>query len=129
APHRLPLLFVTDPARTVAWRDGAAVSAAEFLDHVRQVAAQLPATAATVNLCENRYMFLVAFCAIVLRGQTNLLPSSRAPQAADEVMAAHPGCHVRGDLPLDPAPPRYQLMAPLAVAAEPGDFVLPLIDA
>jgi acyl-coenzyme A synthetase/AMP-(fatty) acid ligase len=129
APHRLPLLFVTDSARTVAWREGAAVSAARFLDHVRQVAAQLPATTATVNLCENRYAFLVAFCAIVLRGQTNLLPSSRAPQAVDEVMAAHPGCHVLGDLPLAPAPPRYQLMAPLAAAAEPGDFVLPLIDA
>jgi acyl-coenzyme A synthetase/AMP-(fatty) acid ligase len=129
APHRLPLLFVTDPARTVAWRDGAAVSAAQFLDHVRQVAAHLPAATATVNLCENRYMFLVAFCAIVLRGQTNLLPSSRAPQAVDEVMAAHPGCHVLGDLPLDPAPPRYQLMAPLEAVAECTDFVLPLIDA
>ena len=129
APSRLPLLFATAADRTVAWRDGAAVSAAQFLGHVRQVAAQLPATAATVNLCEDRYAFLVAFCAIVLRGQTNLLPSSRAPQAVDEVMAAHPGCHVLGDLPLDVAPPRYQRMSPLEAMVESSDFVLPLIDA
>ncbi|MFC5438600.1 AMP-binding protein [Rhodanobacter ginsenosidimutans] len=129
APSRLPLLFATAADRTVAWRDGAAVTAAQFLGHVRQVAAQLPATAATVNLCEDRYAFLVAFCAIALRGQTNLLPSSRAPQAVDEVMAAHPGCHVLGDLPLDLAPPRYQTMSPLEATAESSDFVLPLIDA
>jgi hypothetical protein len=55
-----------------------------------------------VNLCEDRYAFLVAFCAIVLRGQTNLLPSSRAPQAVDEVMAAHPGCYALGEQALVP---------------------------
>lgn len=129
APSRLPLLFAAHPDRTVAWRDGVAVGAGQFLAHVRQVAAQLPTTAATVNLCEDRYAFLVAFCAIVLRGQINLLPSSRAPQAVDDVMSAHPGCHVLGDLPLDPAPPRYQVMAPLQATVGDADFALPLIDA
>ncbi len=108
APQRLPLLNAAGPDDTIAWRDGKAVSAGAFLAHVRAVAASLPPAAAAVNLCEDRYAFLVAFCAIALRGQANLLPSSRAPQAVDEVMAAHPGCYAVGELALSPAPAGYQ---------------------
>ena len=120
APRHLPLLIATDPTRTLAWRDGQPVSAAQFLAHVRQVAAQLPTANAAINLCEDRYAFLVAFCALVLRGQSNLLPSSRAPQAVDEVMSAHPGCYVVGDQALDPMPPGYRQLPPLT--AEPDSI-------
>jgi acyl-coenzyme A synthetase/AMP-(fatty) acid ligase len=113
APLRLPLLSATDPSRVLAWRDGAAVSGAQFLAHVHAVAASLPVAMAAVNLCEDRYAFLVAFCAIVLRGQVNLLPSSRAPQAVDEVMAVHPGCYALGEQALVPAPPGYRQLASL----------------
>lgn len=113
APQRLPLMGMGAPERVLIWRDGQAVSAAGFLAHVEQVAAGLPSASAAVNLCEDRYAFLVAFCAIVLRGQTNLLPSSRAPQAVDEVMAAHPGCYAVGEQALAPAPPGYRLLPPL----------------
>jgi len=113
APLRLPLLGADDPARVVAWRHGEAVSAARFLAQVQAVAAILPTAAAAVNLCEDRYAFLVAFCAIALRGQANLLPSSRAPQAVDEVMAAHPGCYALGEQALDPAPRGYRQLPPL----------------
>ncbi|MGP1664591.1 MAG: AMP-binding protein [Rhodanobacter sp.] len=125
----LPLLAATDAERTIAWRGGVAISAAQFLAHVEQIARQLPAGTATVNLCDDRYHFLVAFCAIVMRGQTNLLPPSRAPQAVDEIMAAHPGCHALGDLNLDPAPPRYQRIAPLQHNPSTGVFSPPLIPA
>jgi acyl-coenzyme A synthetase/AMP-(fatty) acid ligase len=114
APQRLALLHADTPARVLAWRDGAPVSAVQFLAHVRQVAATLPGAGAAVNLCEDRYAFLVAFCAIVLRGQTNLLPSSRAPQAVDEVMAAHPGCYALGEQVLDPAPVGYHRLPALS---------------
>jgi len=110
---RLPLLSAADPARVLAWREGEAVSAAQFLAHVRTVAAVLPAATAAVNLCEDRYSFLVAFCAIALRGQINLLPSSRAPQAVDEVMAAHPGSYALGEQALDPAPQGYRKLPSL----------------
>lgn len=103
----LPLLAVDDAAHTIAWHDGVAISAARFLADVRKLAAMLPVAPAAVNLCEDRYAFLVAFCALVLRGQTNLLPSSRAPQAVDDAMAAHPGCYALGEQALDPAPEGY----------------------
>jgi acyl-coenzyme A synthetase/AMP-(fatty) acid ligase len=128
APQRLPLLGSTDPSRVLARRHGKPVTAARFLAQVRAVAAALPAATAAVNLCEDRYAFLVAFCAIVLRGQTNLLPSSRAPQAVDEVMAAHPGCYALGEQALDPAPQGYRQLPSLDVAPPAGnDAGWPLI--
>ena len=115
---QLPLLTAGDGDRTVAWRHGAPISARDFLADVQHVADHLPPAAAAVNLCEDRYAFLVAFSAIALRGQTNLLPSSRAPRAIDEVMAAHPGCYALGDLALEPAPPHYHRLPSLV--ARPG---------
>ncbi len=125
APQRLPLLAAAEPGRPLFWRDGQAVSAAQFLAHVHQVAALLPVAGAAVNLCEDRYAFLVAFCAIALRGQTNLLPPSRAHQAVDEVMAAHPGSHAVGDQPLEPAPRHYRQLPPLLVSS-PADETIEL---
>jgi acyl-coenzyme A synthetase/AMP-(fatty) acid ligase len=116
APARLPLLHPMDADRVVAWRGGKPVNAKQFLAHVRMVAARLPAAAA-VNLCEDRYAFLVAFCAVVMRGQTNLLPSSRAPQAVDEVMSAYPGCYALGEVALALAPPGYRQLLPLDALA------------
>lgn len=130
AERLLPLLKVDDPRRVVALHAGQAIDAAHFVAHVLRVAAQLPEAPAAVNLCEDRYAFLVAFCAIALRGQANLLPPSRAPQAVDEVMAAHPGCHAVGDRPLHPAPQRYHVLPPLPVeAAVVDDTAWPFVPA
>ncbi|MDE3071423.1 MAG: acyl-CoA synthetase [Pseudomonadota bacterium] len=130
APSRLPLLGMADPGRVLAWRDGEPASAAQFLAHVHQVAASLPVAAAAVNLCEDRYAFLVAFCAIALRGQANLLPPSRAPQAVDEVMAAHPGCYALGEQALDPAPHGYRRLPALdAAPSQEAGTAWPLVPA
>jgi len=127
APQRLPLLGWADPSAVFAWRRGGAVTAAAFMAQVKAVAASLPAAAAAINLCEDRYAFLVAFCAIVLRGQINLLPSSRAPQAVDEVMLAHPGCYALGEQALDPAPQGYRQLPPLDAAPAGDGSPWPLI--
>ena len=124
----LPLV-VGHPSRPIAWRDGRPVSAATFLGHVRRVAALLPEAVGAVNLCEDRYAFLVAFAALIVRGQTNLLPPSRAPHAIDEVMAGHPGAYAVGELALAPAPAGYLQMPALDGDdnADPGE--IPLIPA
>ncbi|TAN05897.1 MAG: acyl-CoA synthetase [Rhodanobacteraceae bacterium] len=104
------------PGRVVAWRDGQPVTAQVFLADVDALAARLPPGSAAVNLCEDRYAFLVAFAALLARGQTNLLPPSRAAQAVDAALAAHPGSYAVGDVALDPAPPHYLRFAPVAHA-------------
>jgi len=130
AARLLPLLKVGDSQRVVAVHDGHPINATQFVDHVERVAALLPEASAAVNLCEDRYAFLVAFCAIALRGQANLLPPSRAPQAVEEVMAAHPGCHALGDRTMHPAPQRYHVLPPLPVdAAATDERVWPSISA
>ena len=50
-----------------------------------------------INLCEDRYRFLVAFCAAAVRGQTTLLPPSRAPAVVDQVRAQYPDSYCLGD--------------------------------
>jgi acyl-coenzyme A synthetase/AMP-(fatty) acid ligase len=106
-------LLAGSPSRIVAWHQGHPVSAATFLAHVRQVADMLPEAGSAVNLCDDRYAFIVAFTALVVRGQTNLLPPSRAPHAVDEVMANHPGAYAIGELALSPAPVGYVRMPEL----------------
>lgn len=110
--------------RIVAWRNGHAVSQTEFLHHVAAIAARLPHAAAAVNLCEDRYHFLVAFAAVAVAGQTNLLPPSRARQAVDEVMDAHPGCYAISDRVLDAAPPQLWQMPALATLDSAGEITL-----
>ena len=76
----LPLIAHYDAAAPLLWRRDGAVTAGEFLGQVLRMAAALPAAPCLVNLCEERGNFLVAWCAAGVRGQTNLLPASRAPQ-------------------------------------------------
>ncbi|MGH8155334.1 MAG: AMP-binding protein [Rhodanobacteraceae bacterium] len=102
-----PLLANTAPQHVVAWRAGRAAHAGEFLAEVAALAARLPTAPAAVNLCEDRYAFLVAFAAVLARGQTNLLPPSRAIRAVAGALAAHPGSYALGDVALDPEPPHY----------------------
>ncbi|RBC28343.1 AMP-ligase, partial [Xanthomonas oryzae pv. oryzae] len=93
--------------RPLAWRAGQSVDLATFIAHVHGLAQQLPEGSHAVNLCEDRYRFMVAFYACALRGQVSLLPSSRAPAVVGEVQARHADAYCLGDLDLELAPPRY----------------------
>ena len=81
-----------------------------FLAEVRGIAAGLPDAACAVNLCEDRYRFLVAFCAVALRGQINLLPPSRTPAAIEEVRRQYPDSYCISDVRLSPEPPRLHAL-------------------
>lgn len=90
---RLPL----DPDTPFARSDGVFVSTSAFLESSARLAASLASTGQIVNLCEDRYRFLVAFAAAIMRGRTTLLPSSHAASVIAETVAAFPGCHVLDD--------------------------------
>ncbi len=99
--------LVCGPAgRTIAFGRGA-VSVETFRREVRGVAATLPDAHCVINLCEDRYRFLVAFCAAVARGQITLLPPSREMAVVGAVIAQHPECYCLGDRELSPCPPHY----------------------
>ncbi|CAN5615602.1 xanthomonadin biosynthesis 3-hydroxybenozate--AMP ligase XanA2 [soil metagenome] len=87
-----------DDGRAIAFGPAGEVSLSTFLGHVRGLAACLPDQPFVLNLCEDRYRFLVAFCAAVLRGQVTLLPPARTRAAIDEVRLQHPDSYGLGDV-------------------------------
>ena len=108
----LPLIHPADTQRILAWHRGRAIDVATFLGDVAHVGATLPAAPAVVNLCQDRYAFLVAFCAIACHGQANLLPPSRAPKVVAETLAAYPGSYALADAePSAGMPPLLRLPA------------------
>jgi acyl-coenzyme A synthetase/AMP-(fatty) acid ligase len=96
-PQLLPLIAGFVAEAPLLWRRGEAVSAGEFLGQVRTVAEALPPQPYLVNLCEQRANFLVAWCATAVRGQTNLLPASRAPHVIADAQASYPDNHIVDD--------------------------------
>lgn len=115
---------------SVAFAEGAAkrvvvfdrhhrITLAAFLADVQMAAAGLPEAGCAINLCEDRYRFIVAFCAVALRGQINLLPSSRTPAAIDDVIHQYPDAYCIAETACSPAPPRLHVL-PARTAFEDG---------
>lgn len=99
-PITRPLLHLGDPDSPIAWRDGVAVSRRRFLAQARALAESLPDGRHVVNLCFDRYHFMVAFAAALLRGQITLLPPNRAPQVIQETADDY-DAYCLCDAPLD----------------------------
>lgn len=102
----LPLFVSADAQRPIAWRRGAPVLLDEFRRHVAAVVGRLPkhsAPAAMIDLCEDRYKFLVAYAAALSVGHTVLLPSSRADQVVADVARANAGSYRIDDDAVDAA--------------------------
>jgi acyl-coenzyme A synthetase/AMP-(fatty) acid ligase len=76
------------------------VDAARFLRQVQAVAQRLPECSHLLNLCDDRYRFLLGFAAALMRGITTLLPPSRATGVLTELLDRHPGAGLLGDCAL-----------------------------
>ena len=72
-------LYHTD--RVLAWENGHPITYGRFLSDVGTLADLLPERPTVINLADDRYRFLVGFAAALVRGQTTLLPPSRAQGA------------------------------------------------
>jgi len=106
AQKKIPLLADADFNRVFMRHGEGEISAAEFLADVFALAGRLPEARYALNLCTQRYHFLVAFCAAVVVGQTNLLPPSRAPQVLAEILRAYPSHYALTDEDSGPADTR-----------------------
>ncbi|MCW5657545.1 MAG: acyl-CoA synthetase [Burkholderiaceae bacterium] len=84
-----PLFEPAALSRTLAWRDGQPISAQRFVAQAAALAERLPADGQPVNLCNDRYLFLVGLIAGLMRGQMSLLPPNAMPQTLRQV--AQPG--------------------------------------
>jgi acyl-coenzyme A synthetase/AMP-(fatty) acid ligase len=77
-------LYHTD--RVLAWENGHPITYGHFLSDVGTLADLLPERPTVINLADDRYRFLVGFAAALVRGQTTLLPPSRAPGALAQLV-------------------------------------------
>jgi len=84
-PSGLPLLATTDLTAPLAWRDGTAISAGQFIGEALMLAERLPARGRPLNLCQDRYHFALGLAAALLRGQTSLMPPNALPETLRQV--------------------------------------------
>lgn len=88
SPPTRPL--IADAPEPLARLGDRTLSRAAFLADVQALARQLPSARAAFNLCQDRYHFAVAFAAILLRGQINLLPPNRGRTTLAEIANQYP---------------------------------------
>ncbi len=92
-----PLFAGFDPDRVAVWHRGHAITQGQFIARAQTLARALPQGMYAINLCGDRYAFMLGFAAVCLRGQTNLLPASAAAAAAERLRAAYPHSYTLTD--------------------------------
>ncbi len=71
-----------------------------FLSHVRSIHDQLPRNQYVMNLCQDRYAFLISFAAALSHNQTTLLPPNQSPEVFQQLLREYPDCYYVTDEPI-----------------------------
>jgi acyl-coenzyme A synthetase/AMP-(fatty) acid ligase len=74
------LLWHRSAAAVVAYRDGRAIDAGEFLADAAELAGRMPIGRHVLNACADRYRFSVGLAAGLISGRVSLLPSTHTPE-------------------------------------------------
>jgi acyl-coenzyme A synthetase/AMP-(fatty) acid ligase len=85
------------PTEIIAYSGGTAISVAQFLAMVNSVANRLPDGDHVINLCTDRFEYLLGFCAALVVGQVTLMPPNRQQQTVDEMSASYGRCYILDD--------------------------------
>lgn len=97
--------LTTRAASEIIFRRGSrAISVGEFLGDVAALAARLPDRGPAVNCCTDRYHALVAFGAVLSRGQTTLLSAERGRHRLAMLVARHGAAYAISEEPPPDAP-------------------------
>jgi acyl-coenzyme A synthetase/AMP-(fatty) acid ligase len=125
------LISHLQPKAIVAYEQGHAIAAHEYLASVRHMAALLPERGYVLNLCANRYHFAVAMGAALLRQQPMLLPSTRSPAMLMQLSRQYPGLYALVDQEAEAVdlPQIRVLAATQEPDAAPAPFEVPRFDA
>jgi acyl-coenzyme A synthetase/AMP-(fatty) acid ligase len=97
-PHSLTdISLIGDANRVIALRRGRRIKRREFWGEVAALAARLPDHKYILNLCTDRYRFMVGFAAALQRRQISLMPSSDAPGMLQSLVEDYPDSYVLTD--------------------------------
>lgn len=97
AANTLSLITGYCASAVLAWRKEGPVTQGMFAAEALALAKQLPQGLQAINLCEDRYRFMLGLAAVCLRGQTNLLPASNAPVVIETLLQRYPESYVLND--------------------------------
>ncbi|MGE0734435.1 MAG: AMP-binding protein [Alphaproteobacteria bacterium] len=126
ATRDLALLGETAPRDPIALRNGRHIARAAMLADAQRLAATLPAGGVALNYCTDRYRFLCALVATLLRGQLTLLPQDRSAGTIDKLAAGHAGLYVLCDGAERPARvPSVEVACDGAVGESESEPILP----
>jgi len=99
----IPLFGQANPEAPIAWREQRRVTLGMLMGDAQWLAERLPRRDYQVNLCRDRYRFLVALAAAQLLRQTLLMPPGRAPADLTDLRKRHPSLYCVTDAATDPA--------------------------
>ncbi len=99
----LPLLsksYAHQPLFIIGANQPVVVSHADFLIQAQQLSKQLPPADYFINVCDDRYLFALAFAAALLRGSASLFPPNRLAATINSVAVNYPNAICLTDTPL-----------------------------
>jgi acyl-coenzyme A synthetase/AMP-(fatty) acid ligase len=99
----MPLLIADSLRAPLAMHRGRLVDVAHFAGAAMALLQRLPATRHVVNLCENRYFFLLGFVVTCLREQLTLLPPNQTAATLRELQIDYPDQQVLDDTVIEQA--------------------------
>ena len=81
----------------LADRGESPISYRAFLAHLAHLVEKLPEKPYVINLCHDRYLFLVGLAGALIRGQITLLPPGRTPRVLEQLDREYHNCYCLTD--------------------------------
>ena len=88
--NTLPLITHNSSDKTIAWRNGTAISVETFLADVDYLASLLLSGKHILNLCRDRYHFTVGLAAAIISNKVSVLPPTHTPEMLQQLQAFAP---------------------------------------
>ena len=97
----LPLLPGFQADRPLFLTAAGLVSQAGFLARAATLSRDLPPAGHLINLCNDRYLFALAFAAALMRGAVSLFPPNRLAATCHDLARDYPGAACITDSPVE----------------------------
>jgi acyl-coenzyme A synthetase/AMP-(fatty) acid ligase len=123
----LPLIYPYVPNQILVIRDNQPITQQQFLNDLFLIVEQLPTAGFALNLCEDRYYFLLAFCALLIKDVVNLLPPNRQTSTLLDLAQSYPGCYCLFDKDQPCELPTFSIHDLLEKKIAPESVSLPLV--
>jgi acyl-coenzyme A synthetase/AMP-(fatty) acid ligase len=94
-----PLIDYPDLDRIMVYRPHARITVGRFLAEAQRLAGRLGPAAHVLNLCQDRYHFMVGLAAAILAGKISLLPSTHTDDTLRQLFGTFPDSICLHDLP------------------------------